>query len=204
MNIVKNRLNNNLQDNQFKHRINRIVRDHSGVLEAEPYEFKYFNFNGNLHSEKIEEEKFTNYLSSYGTILYEILKNLFDKLQKDEYEFLNEFELDEYEASEYTEESKRLKRIIAKANRIADIEKIPKIDKFKPVKRLRKEQKRFDGIRLFVHTREDGIIDLYLVDLYHLAIDAFNYKTGHYDLDRNYNSAKEYKKCISKIADNYT
>lgn len=203
MNIVKNRLNNNLQNNQFKHRINKVIRDNTGILKSEPYKFKYFNFNGNLHSEKIEKEKFTNYLSSYENTLYKILEGIFNKLQKDEYEFLNEFELDEYEASEYTGESQRLKRIIANVNRISNIDELPKIDKFKPVKRLRKEEKRYDGIRLFVHTREDGIIDLYLIDLYHLAIDAFNFKTGHYDLDRNYNSAKEYKKCISKIADNY-
>lgn len=202
MNIVKNRLNN-LGNNQFKHRINKIVRDHSGILKSEPYEFKYFNFNGNLHSEKIEKEKFTNYLSSYENTLYSLLENIFNKLQKDEYDFLKEFELDEYKASEYTEEYKRLKRIIATVNGIEDVNKLPKIDKFKPVKHLRKEQKRYDGIRLFVHTGKDGIIDLYLVDLYHLGIDAFNYRTGHYDLTRNYNSTKEYHKCISKIADNY-
>lgn len=66
-----------------------------------------------------------------------------------------------------------------------------------------RQDKRYDGIRLYVSCNDDGVIDLYLIDLYHLAINAYNYKTNKYELDEHYKNAENYKKCISKIADNY-
>lgn len=206
MNILENRLKeieNNEEKNIFKHRIKKVLRNGSGILKTEPFSFKSFNFNGNLHSDKIETEKFTNFISSYENKYYEILTQLFDKLKNDNYEFLNEFELDEYIASEYSEANKRLKRIIKKANNLKEESILPKIDKFKPSKYIRKKEKRFDGIRLYVSKDNSGNIDLYLVDLYHLAIDAFDYRLRRYNLDGNYRSKKEFDKCISKIADHY-
>lgn len=206
MNILENRLKDieeNKTKNIFKHRIKKILRDGSGVINTEPFYFKTFNFNGNLRSDKLEEEKFTNYISSYKNKYYEILTQIFDKLNYDNYNFLDEFELDEYIASEYTEASKRLKRIIMKVNNIEDEKLLPPIDKFKPTKHMRKEEKRFDGIRLYVSKDNDGNIDLYLIDLYHLAIDAFNYKLGKNDLNGNYKSKENFNFCISRISDKY-
>ena len=204
MNILKDRLQNSLNnDNIFKHRMMKVIRKGSDVLHSEPYAFKKFNFNGNLHSTLLEDEKFTNYIKSYGNIYDKILTNICDKLYLDNYDFLDEFELDEYEPSEFTNESNRLKRIIMKTNNIKDESLLPKIDKFKPTRKQRKKDKRYDGIRLYVSCNQDGIIDLYLIDLYHLGIDAYNYKTHKYELETHYNNAKDYNKCISKIADNY-
>lgn len=206
MNILENRLKeieNNKEQNIFKHRIKKILRNGSGIIKTEPFYFKTFSFNGNLYSNKFEDEKFTNYISSYENQYYKILTDLFDKLNYDNYIFLDEFELDEYISSEYTEASKRLKRIIMKANNIKDETLLPKIDKFKPTKFMRRKEKRFDGIRLYVSIDNVGNIDLYLIDLYHLAIDAFNHNLGKYDLDGNYKTKKEYNKCISKISDKY-
>lgn len=206
MNILENRLreiSDNNKPSEFKHRINKIFRSGVKTLKVEPYHFKSFNFNGNLRSDKLEEEKFTNYIKSYDNKYYEILTEIFDKLKYDNYTFLQEFELDEYEASEYTQASKRLKRIIMKVNNLKDERLLPKIDKFKPTRYQREKEKRFDGIRLYVSTNVNGIIDLYLIDIYHLGIDAYNYKTNSYDLEKNYNTTKEYNKCISKISDKY-
>lgn len=206
MNItIKDRLQelpNNKNENIFKHRIQKIIRSGARIINTEQYNYKCFCFNGNLHSIKLEEEKFTNFLSSYDNKLSNILKEVFEKLYLEEYDFLEEFVLDEYEASEYTEESKRLKRIIIKANNI-DKNKLPRIDKFKPARYKMKQDKRYDGIRLYVSCNKDGVIDLYLVDLYHLGIDAYNYTTGKYELEAHYKNAENYKKCISKIADEY-
>ena len=201
--IIKDRLQQTQRrknENIFKHRMKKVIRNGARIIESKSYHFKYFCFNGNLHSTIVEEEKFTNFLSSYDNKLNGILTELFDKLYYDEYDFLEEFVLDEYQASEYTEESKRLKRIIKKVN---NIEKLPHIDKFKPAKYKMRQDKRYDGIRLYVSCNDDGVIDLYLIDLYHLAINAYNYKTNKYELDEHYKNAENYKKCISKIADNY-
>lgn len=203
MNILQDRLSQiakTNQNNQFKHRIGMITKKGTQVIKSEDFKFQEFIFNGNMHSNKIENEKFTNFLSSYDNTYYEILDNLFDKLYKDNYDFLNEFELEENNYSEISDASKRLKRIIMEVNNIPEV---PQINEMIPVQYLKRKEKRYKGIRFFVHVREDGYIELYLIDLYHLGINAYNASTGSYDLERNYNSNKGYSKCISKIADKY-
>ena len=189
--------------NQFKHEINKITRRGYRVINSSPFHFEKFIFNGNLHSIHMEREKFTNYIKSEGNAYYKILKNLFDKLYYDDYNLFNEFELEENNYSEISTDTLRLKRIIMETNDINDINKIPKINELIPVRYLKEKERRYQGIRLFVNIRENGYIDLYLIDLYHLGINAYNMKTQNYNLDRNYNSNKDCKICISKIADNY-
>lgn len=207
MNILQSRLdkiNTKNKENQFKHTISKITRRKYKVIESTPFYFKKFIFNGNLHSNKIENEKFTNYIKGYDeNTYYKILKNLFNKLYYDNYNIFDEFQLEENNYSEISAETKRLKRIIMEVNNIRDIEKVPKINELIPVQYLKNKEKRYKGIRLFVNIRENGYIDLYLIDLYHLGINAYNVATGHYDLERNYNTNKDCKKCISKIADDY-
>lgn len=205
MNILENRLKNIEEDkkeNIFKHRMKSILRNGEKVLMSGEYEFNTFNFNGNLHSIKIEEEKFTNFISSYNCKYYNILSKIFDKLKYDNYKFLDEFELDEYIPSKYSREYMRLVRIIALANSVKK-ENLPEIVKFKPVHYVRKKEKRYDGIRLYVSKDNSGNIDLYLIDIYHLALNAFNSKINKYDLDGNYKARENFNKCISKIADKY-
>lgn len=204
MNILQNRLDKieaKNKRNEFKHRINKITRKGYNVISSTPFHFEKFIFNGNLHSNHIEKEKFTNYIRSYeGNTYYKILKNIFDKLYYDNYNILEEFELEENNYSEISSETQRLKRIIKEVN---NIENVKEINEMIPVQHLKEKQKRYKGIRLFVNIRENGYIDLYLIDLYHLGINAYNSNTGNYDLQRNYNTNKDCKKCISKIADNY-
>lgn len=192
------------QGNQFKHRINKITRKGYGVINSTPFHFEKFIFNGNIHSDKIEGEKFTNFLRSYEGKIYELLQDLFNKLYYDNYNLFDEFELEENNYSKISPETMRLKRIIMHTNDIKNIDDIPEINELIPVKRLKEKEKRYRGIRLFVHITENGYIDLYLIDLYHLGIDAYNTTTKNFDLDRNYSSNEDCKKCISKIADDYT
>lgn len=203
MNIFQDRLSKIEalnQNNQFKHQIGKITRKGAKVIDIQKFHFEEFIFNGNLHSNKIENEKFTNFLSSYDNIYFKILEELFDKLHQDDYDFLDEFELEENNYSDLSANAKRLKRIIMEVN---NIKNVPEINEMIPVQYLKKKEKRYRGIRLFVNVREDGYIELYLIDLYHLGINAFNASTGNYDLDRNYNSTKNYSKCISKLADKF-
>ena len=206
MNILRSRLDSieaNNQGNLFKHEINKITRKGFKIIDSSPFHFEKFIFNGNLHSDKIENEKFTNYLSSNKGKLYSILEDLFDKLYYDNYNVLNDFELDENNYSKDSEETQRLKRIIMNTNNINSIEDIPEINELIPAKYLKKKEKRYEGIRLFVNIRENGYIDLYLIDLYHLGIDAFNMNTKSYTLNRNYKSNENNKTCLSIIADKY-
>lgn len=207
MNIFQSRLDSieiQNKENLFKHEINKITRKGYRIINTSPFHFKKFVFNGNLYSIKIPEEKFTNYIRSYnGNTYFKILKKLFDRLYYDNYDIFDDFELEENYYSEISPETLRLKRIIMKTNDIKNIESVPMINELIPVKHLKEKEKRYKGIRLFVNVREDGYIELYLIDLYHLGIDAFNLTTQNYNLGRNYNSNEDCKKCISKIADDY-
>lgn len=208
MNILQSRLDkieSKNKNNIFKHEINKITRKGYNIINTTKFHFEKFEFNGNWHSNHIEKEEFTNYIRSYEkeNVYYNILSNLFKKLYDDKYNVLDEFELEENNYSEISENTKRLKRIIMEVNNIKDIEKIPNLNELIPIQYLKKKEKRYRGIRLFVNIRENGYIDLYLIDLYHLGIDAYNAKTGNFNLSRNYNSNKSCKKCISKIVDNY-
>lgn len=207
MNTLQSRLDKieiQNKNNQFKHSIEKITRRGCNVIKTVPFHFQKFDFNGNWHSEHLKEEKFTNYIKSYNeNTYYKILDQLFQKLYYDNYNLLDEFQLEENNYSEISAETKRLKRIIMKTNNIKNLEYIPLINELIPVRYLKEKEKRYRGIRLFVSIGEDGYIDLYLVDLYHLAINAFNNTTGRHDLERNYNSNKDCSKCISKIVDKY-
>ena len=203
MNIFQNRLSQiekTNPNNQFKHQISVITRKGTKFISAKKFHFKEFVFNGNIHSNKVENEKFTNFLSSYNCDYSSILEGLFDKLYQDNYNFLKEFELEENNYSQISPEAERLTRIIKEVN---NINSVPFINEMKPVQYLKKLNKRYQTIRLFVHVGEDGYIELYLVDLYHLGINAYNAGTGGYDLNRNYSSCQNYNKCISKLTDKY-
>lgn len=206
MNTLQNRLDKieiQNQNNQFKHSIEKITRMGCKIINTIPFHFQKFDFNGNLHSNIIEKEKFTNFVKSKENSYYTALKDIVDKLYLDSYNFLNEFQLEENNYSEISGETQRLKRIIMEVNNIKDIKDVPRINEMIPVMYLKKRNKRYKGLRLFVNIRENGYIDLYLIDLYHLGINAYNNITGKCELDRNYNTNKECTVCISKIADDF-
>ena len=200
MQSFKERLN----ENALKHSIIKVSRrGKNKVINTTKFEYNGFEFNGNLISIDIEQEKFSNYVSSYENLYYSNLKSIMIKLKEAQYAFLDEFELDEYEASEYTSASNRLKRILAQNNNI-DISKLPKIQKLKPIKSKRRSDKRYAKLRIYVYFNENTKnFELYLIDLYHLGVSTPNIATGKDDLVNNYNSVKDNKKCISKISDEF-
>lgn len=206
MNTLESRLDRielQNQGNQFKHAIDKITRKGCKVINTTPFHFKKFEFNGNLHSNHIENEKFTNFIKTKGNMYYSVLEKTIDKIYSENYNFLKEFQLEENNYSEISEATQRLKRIIMEVNNIKNIKDVPKINEMILVKYLKKQEKRYKTLRLFVNIRENGYIDLYLIDLYHLGINAYNNNTGKYDLDTNYNTNKDWDVCISNIADNF-
>lgn len=206
MNIFQSRLDKiesiNIQNN-FKNEIRKIIRKGYSIIDNKPFHYKSFNINGNWHSTHDEENKFTNYINSYDeeNKYYNILLMLFKKMYNNKYNVLEDFQIEENNYSKISTETKRLKNIIIKANNLECIEELPEINELIPIQKLKDTEKRYKGIRLFVNIRENGEIDLYLIDLYHLGINAYNTNTGNYDLDRNYNSNKKCRKCISRIVD---
>ena len=205
MNIFQKRLDDieeKNKKNNFKNIITKITRKGSKIIDSIPFHYESFNVNGNWHSINNEKEKFTNFLRSYGTNKhYEILVTLFDKIYNTKYNVLDDFELDENMYSNESKETKRLKRIIMNSNNIKIIEDVPQINELIPIKRLKEKEKRYKWLRLFVNIRDNGCIDLYLLDIYHLGINAFDFETQSYNLNRNYSSNKDCNKCISKIVD---
>lgn len=203
MNTFQSRLDkiedNNIGNN-FQNQIRKIIRRGYSIIDDTPFHYKSFNVNGNWHSTRDEGNKFTNYINSYEdeNRYYNILLNLFKKIYNNNYNVLEDFQIEENNYSQISSETKRLKDIIKNAN---NIENVPEINELIPIKKLKDTEKRYKGIRLFVNIRENGEIDLYLIDLYHLGINAYDTNTGRYNLDRNYNSNKKCNKCISKIVD---
>lgn len=194
MNIVLNQ-HNILSSNTIKVK-NRIGNK---IISTDKIRFKEVNMNGAIHSIKLENKYFTNFVKSYDKKLYIEIKELFDDI------ILKNATLDEKfillnNDNQNDEKDKRLQEII-KEN--LNIEKIPSLMKLKP--KTPKNDQTLDGVRLYVYynkTTEE--FELYLIDLYHLGIDGKNYKIGKYDLKGRYKVNSEYKKCISKIADDYT
>ena len=154
--------------------------------------------NGAIHSIKIESIYFTNFVKSYDKKIYIQLKKIFDDI------ILRNVTLDESfillnNDNQNEEKEKRLQAII-KEN--LNINKIPELMKLKPKKC--KDDQTLDEVRLYVHYNKDTEeFDLYLIDLYHLGIDGKNYKIGKYDLKGRYKVNSDYRKCISKMADDY-
>lgn len=195
MNIVINQHKVVSNHNTIKVR-NRIGNK---IISTDNIKFKEVNMNGAIRSIKLENKYFTNFVKSYDKKLYIQLKKIFDDI------ILKKATLDEKfillnNDNQNEEKEKRLQEII-KEN--LNIEKIPSLMKLKP--KTPKNDQTLDGVRLYVYYNKiTEEFELYLIDLYHLGIDGKNYKIGKYDLKGRYKVNAEYKKCISKIADDYT
>lgn len=153
MNTLQNRLDRieiQNQNNQFKHSIEKITRRGCKVINVVPFHFKKFEINGNLHSNLIEREKFTNFIKTQGNSYYMVLKNIIEKLHFDNYNFLEEFQLEENNYSEISAETMRLKRIIMEVNNIKDIKDVPKINEMIPVVYLKKQEKLVERRKIYV------------------------------------------------------
>lgn len=169
------------------------------IISKELIKVKDFNINGALHSINIEEKFFTNYVKSYDKKIYIEIKEIFDEVYYCQSTLEQKFILVSNDKDSKIAK-KRLNDII-KEN--LNLDKVPDLMKFKP--KHPKEDKTLEGVRIYVYYDMNiEEFDLYLVDLYHLGIEGYNANIGKYDLKHRYKINSECKKCISKIADEYT
>lgn len=184
--------------NQISSQIIKNNRIGNKIISKEKINIKGLNINGALHSINFEEKLFTNCVKSYEKKIYIEIKEIFDELYFGKASIEDKFTLLDNE-NENKEKERRLNDIIKES---LNINNIPSLMKFKP--KYKKDDKTLEGVRIYVHydihTEE---FDLYLIDLYHLGIDGYNNNLGKYDLENRYKVNSEYKKCISKIADDY-
>lgn len=184
--------------NQFYSQIIKVNRIGNKVISKEKINAKGLNINGALHSINFEKKLFTNYVKSYDKKIYKEIKEIFDELYSCKASLEEKFILlDNEKVNE--EKEKRLNDIIKES---LNIDNVPSLMKFEP--KHQKNDKTLDGVRIYVYyDKNTEEFDLYLIDLYHLGIDGYNANLGKYDLKNRYKINSEYKKCISKIADDY-
>ena len=186
------------QPNQISSQIIKVNRIGNRVLSKEKINAKGLNINGALHSINFEEKLFTNCVKSYDKKIYKEIKEIFDEFYFFNASLDDKFILLDNESGN-KEKEERLKDIIKES---LDINNIPNLMKFKP--KHNKADKTLEGVRIYVYyDKNTEEFDLYLIDLYHLGIDGYNTNLGKYDLKNRYKVNSEYKKCISKIADDY-
>lgn len=173
--------NNTFSSNRFTKRINRFSNPR--FVEEE---YTGFDFNNNIKSNDIEELSFTNYTSSNGCYKYLKLEEICIKIAKNNNEWSKMFLADEVE----------IKADIPKINRIYKIMKIVNnkdIDRENIILKFKNNE---DKEIQFYIKKEKSKLKLYLIDLYHLGIEAENKKTGRTDLKGIY---KARKKCSYDI-----
>lgn len=178
--------------------ININKRIGNKIIKKENIKYKGFDFNGAVHSINIEEKYFTNFVKSYDKKIYIELKKIFDDIfwKKDTID--NRLILLSND-NQNEDKVNRLNEIIKENLKIS---KVPELMKFKP-KTLNNDQT-LDGVRIYVYyNKVYEEFELYLIDLYHLGVDALNRKINRYDLKGRYSRNSMFKKCISKITDEY-
>ncbi len=168
------------------------------IIDSSMIRYKNFNMNGAIHSVDIEDKIFTNFVKSYEKKIYKEVKEVFDDI------VLNNTKLDDRltlvdNENQNINNRDRLNEIIKES---LNIEHVPALMKFKP--KSKKDDQTLDSVRIYVYyDKNTEEFNLYLIDLFHLGIDGFNYKIGRYDLESRYRINSVNKKCISKLADDY-
>lgn len=170
--------------NRFQKRVNRF-KNPTFVDE----EYKEFDFNNNLKSSHIPELYFTNFVSSNLCGKYIKLTDICIKIKANNNEWIKMFIPDEIEISRDIPKINRLYKIISIVND-REIDRKELILKFKNL-----EDKEIQ----FYIKNENGILKLYLIDLYHLGIEAENKKIHRKDAKGIYNARKKCNYNIAKI-----
>lgn len=151
--------------------------------------FEFIDFNGNFKSDNFEHLQFTNYIKSKEKKIYSQLKDIYVNLTTSCSAFRNDFIADELElTSNSSEKLVRLTNIISLVN-FQTISNEDTIIKFKYIPN--------NEIQFYMK-KENDILKLYLIDVYHLGIDAKN-KWGIYDLPHRYKINKDYTYDIKNI-----
>lgn len=170
-----------LASNRFTLRINRFQ---DAIFNQEEYDL--IDFNGNLKSVNLEKLNFTNFVNSSEKKIYKELKDICISVVTSNSMFNNCFIADEIKVSS-SKKIERLYNIISEVNGI-EVKSEETILKFK--------NKNNPELQFYI--KKDGkILKVFLIDLYHLGMDARHRAFGRYDLVGRYNV---YKKCKYDIA----
>ncbi len=181
------------QNNIFSERANnlninkRINRFNNPYFEKEKYE--EFDFNNNMKSDNFKELKFTNYTTSDKCNKYHKLQEICNKIINNIEEWDKLFIADEININKDIPKLDRIYAILCKVNG-RKINRKELILKFKNLED--------NEIQFFVKN-EKGILKLYLVDIYHLAIEAYNKKSRRIDLNGKYKAMSKASYCISNL-----
>ena len=177
------------QSNLFKSKTfsKRINRFNNSTFIEETY--KSFDFNNNLKSDNLEDLEFTNFVSSNICKKYLILTNICQQISKNEKELDKLFVADEID----------INVDIPKLNRIYDIINIVNNKQISREKLILKFKYLKDQEIQFYINNDNGVLKLYLIDLYHIGIEATNKRTGRNDRKGIYNARKKYKFDIKEI-----
>lgn len=178
--MLENRL---LKQNTIQLRVNRF---NNPTFISETY--NSFDFNNNLKSVHIEDLEFTNYVSSKECKKYKDLEEVCMKISRNKNELENLFVADELGKSISILKYERLLKILSAINN-RQINQTEIILKFKNIE---------DNEIQFYIKNESGNFKLYMIDMYHIGIEATNKKTGRADRKGIYNARK---KCSCDIAE---
>ena len=170
--------------NRFKKRVNRF---NNPIFVEEKY--KWFDFNDNLKSNHFPELHFTNFLSSNLCNKYVKLEDICTKIKLNNNEWIKMFVSDEIEIKTDIPKINRLYKIMSLVNN-KDINRDELILKFKNLE---------DQEIQFYIKNENGILKLYLLDLYHLGIEAENKKIHKADIKSIYKARRKCNYDISNI-----
>lgn len=168
--------NSFLKVNRFLKRENRFTNP-TFVNE----EYYVFDFNNNLKSNHLQQLEFTNYVSSNKCKKYMTLEEICKRIYKNEKEWEKLFVADEIDISKNVPKLERIYKIISNVNN--DI-----VDK----KELILKFKYIDDMEIqFYIKNNNGTLKLYLIDLYHIGIEATNNKNGRTDRKGIYRARKK-------------
>lgn len=144
-------------------------------------QYNSFDFNNNLKSNNFSDLEFTNYVSSKECKKYKDLKDICFKIFCNKNELDNLFMADELDNNVSVSKRKRLWNILNKINNTT-ISHDEIILKFK--NKIDKE------IQFYIKD-DNGIFKLYMIDIYHIGIEATNKKTGRADRRGIYKARKK-------------
>lgn len=176
--------NNLFKANKFRKRINRFK---NATFVKEKY--KYFDFNNNIKSNHIKELEFTNFVKTNTCKKYCTLLDICKKIRRNEKEWDKMFVADEIDITIEIPKLDRLYKIINVVNN-------KKTDRNKLVFKFKYLEDK--EIQFYVE-KENDVLKLYLIDLYHIGIEAMNKKIGMANRKRMYNATKEFHCDIKEI-----
>ena len=164
------------KNNRFTKRVDRF--NNPRFIKEE---YEEFDFNNNIKSNNIKELYFTNYTSSNICKKYLKLEELCVKIANNNNEWTKTFIADEIDIKNDMPKLNRIYKIIQVVNK-EEINRKEIILKFKNIE---------DPEIQFYIKQEKYKLKLYLIDIYHLGIEAQNTKTRRIDARGIYNSRRK-------------